>query len=38
MYQVFGYDTTTGQPTEAKLQELGLGDLIATLKAEGVIP
>ena len=38
LYEVFGYDKTTGQPTEAKLQELGLGDMIATLKAEGILP
>jgi aldehyde:ferredoxin oxidoreductase len=38
MYQVLGYDTETGLPTEAKLTELGLQDTIATLKSEGVIP
>jgi aldehyde:ferredoxin oxidoreductase len=38
MYEVFGYDVSTGMPTAAKLEELGLGDLIATLRAEGVIP
>jgi hypothetical protein len=38
MYEVLGYDTTTGLPGAAKLTELGLENTIATLRAEGVIP
>jgi hypothetical protein len=38
LYEVFGYDKATGQPTEAKLNELGLGFVATTLKAEHLIP
>jgi aldehyde:ferredoxin oxidoreductase len=38
VYEALGYAKETGVPTEAKLVELGLGDLIPTLKGEGVLP
>jgi len=38
VYDLFGYSKVTGNPTEATLNDLGLGDTIATLKAEGIIP
>jgi hypothetical protein len=38
LYDQFGYDRATGNPTEAKLTELGLADTIPTLKAEDIIP
>lgn len=38
LYDKFGYDKTTGNPTEATLTALGLDFAIPTLKAEGIIP
>lgn len=38
VYEQLGWDKATGLPTAAKLQELGLGDLVPTLRSEGLIP
>jgi aldehyde:ferredoxin oxidoreductase len=37
VYDFFGYDKATGNPTEETLNDLGLGDTIAILKDEGII-
>ena len=38
VYDLLGYDKTTGLPTAATLTDVGLGDTVATLQAEGIIP
>jgi aldehyde:ferredoxin oxidoreductase len=38
LYDQFGWDRTTGMPTQAKLAELGLGYVATALAAEGLLP
>jgi len=38
LYDQLGWDRATGMPTQAKLNELGLGYVATTLAAEGLLP